>query len=115
MTGERVPVLLTVLSGLFESQPLAFTALQDAASHLQLEFDLADVDVIREAAEVRLAHYFRPQIVARIQSLLGSDDTTIVLRPSLLTAHPGFPANGGPLRRLGQFAGGLIEPHESRP
>ena len=55
MSGERVPVLLTVLSGRFASQPLAFAALQDAAAALGIEFDLAEVDVIRAAANVRLA------------------------------------------------------------
>lgn len=111
MTGDRVPVLLTVLSGRFASQPLAFAALQDAADSFGLEVDLADVDVIREAANVRLAHYFRPQVVARIQALQGEEDTVIVLRPSPLTADPRFPPDG-PLRRLGQFAGSLIEPPE---
>ena len=114
LMGERVPVLLTVLSGLFESQPLAFTALQDAAERIRLEFDLADVDVIREAADVRLAHYFRPQIVARIQSLQGDDNTTVVLRPSALTTHPDFPPRKGRLRLLGKFAGQLIEPTDFR-
>lgn len=110
MSGERSPVLLTVLSGRFPSQPLAFAALQDAADSFQLEFDLADVDVIRLAPEVRLAHYFRPQIVARIQSMQGKDDTVIILRPSLLTADPRFPPEDSRLRLLGKFAGTLIEP-----
>ena len=114
MSDERVPVLLTVLSGLFESQPLAFAALKDAADELGLDVDLADIDVIREAAEVRLAHYFRPQIATRILRLMEEDDTAIVLRPSLLTAHPSFPTSGGQLRHLGKFAGTLIEPPEFR-
>ena len=112
MSIERVPVLLTVLSGLFDSQPLAFAALKDAADELRLDVDLADIDVIREAAEVRLAHYFRPQIATRILSLMNDDDTAIVLRPSLLTAHPSFPPVGSMLRHLGKFAGTLIEPPE---
>ena len=110
MCAEKVPVLLTVLAGRFASQPLAFAALKDAADSLGLSFDLAEVDVIREAAEVRLAHYFRPQIVARIQTLQTPDDTAIVLRPSILAADTRFPPEGGRLRLLGRFAGVLIEP-----
>lgn len=112
MIGPRVPELLTVLSGRFDSQPLAFAALRDAADRFGLKVDLADIDVIREAAEVRLAHYFRPQIVARIQSLQGEEDTVIVLRPSLLTVQPTFPPEGSRLRRLGLFAGLLVDPPE---
>jgi hypothetical protein len=115
MIGPRVPELLTVLSGSFTSQPLAFAALKDAADTVQLEVDLADIDVIREAAGVRLAHYFRPQIAARIQRLQGDDDTVIVLRPSLLTAQPKFPTAGAGLRLLGKFAGSLVAPPEFRP
>lgn len=114
MTGDRVPVLLTVLSGRFASQPLAFAALQDAAAGFGSDVDLADVDVIRMAPEVRLAHYFRPQIVARIQSMQAGDDTVIVLRPCLLTANPRFPPPDGMLRSLGKFAGMLVEPPEFR-
>ena len=110
MAGDRVPVLVTVLSGHFPSQPLAFAALQEAAAEFGLDVDLADVDVIRMAPEVRLAHYFRPQIVARIQSLQGSDNTAVVLRPCLLTADPRFPPDGSRLRSLGKFAGRIIEP-----
>lgn len=112
MSGERVPALLTVLAGQFDSQPLAFSALVDAAEEFGLSFDLADVDVIREAAEVRLAHYFRPQIVARIQTLQDSDDTVVVLRPSALTTYPQFPSDESKLRLLGKFAGEIIEPPE---
>ncbi|RZW05980.1 MAG: hypothetical protein EX266_08245 [Rhodobacteraceae bacterium] len=114
MADDRVPALLTVLSGSFVSQPLAFAALVDAAEKLDLSVDLADVDVIREAAEVRLAHYFRPQIVARIQELQGPDDTVIVLRPSALTTHPRLPSDESRLRLLGKFAGEVIEPPEMR-
>lgn len=112
MADERVPVLLTVLSGPFGSQPLAYAALKDAAEAAGLAVDLADIDVIRMKPEVRLAHYFRPQIVARIQAMQGEDDTVIVLRPSALTADPRFPPPGSGLRRLGRFAGTLIEPPE---
>lgn len=112
MRDDRVPVLLTVLAGSFASQPLAFAALKAAAESAGQKVDLADVDVIRMAPEVRLAHYFRPQIVARIQAMQGSDDTVIVVRPCLLTADPGFPPAVSPLRRLGRFAGTLIEPPE---
>lgn len=83
-----------------------------AANEFGLQFDLVDVDVIREAAEVRLAHYFRPQIVARIQSLQRPDDTAIVLRPSALTQQPRFPSDDSRLRLLGKFAGEIVEPPE---
>lgn len=114
MHNGKVPELLTVLAGSFASQPLAFAALKDTPDSLDLVIDLADIDVIREAAGVRLAHYFRPQIVARIQTLAGDDNTVIVLRPSILAAAPGFPPPGSRLRRLGRFAGELVEPHRFR-
>ena len=114
MSGIRVPALLTVLSGQFPNQLLAFSALQDAADSLRLSFDLLDVDVIREASEVRLAHYFRPRIVARIREKQADDDTAFVLRLSILTAEPRFPPDGGKLRLLGKFAGTLVEPREFR-
>ncbi len=110
MTEAKSPVLLTVLSGSFASQPLAFAALSDLADRAGSQVDLKDVDVIREAANVRLAHYFRPQIVARIQSLQARDNTVLVLRPCLLTADPRFPRDGDtPLRLLGRFAGSVID------
>ena len=105
----RVPALLTVYGGRFQSQPLAFAALIDAAHSVGLDADLADVDVIREARGVRLAHYFRPAIVARIEAALGEDDTIVVARPSVLTADPAFPPEGARLRLLGRYAGEVIE------
>ena len=107
--SARVPALLTVYAGRFESQPLAFSALLDAADSLSIKVDLADVDVIREAREVRLAHYFRPAIVARIDAARGADDTLLVARPCALTAHPGFPPPGARVRLLGRFAGEVVE------
>lgn len=110
MQGERVPALLTVLAGRFESQPLAFAALVDAADAFGVTFDLAEVDVIREAIQVRLAHYFRPQVVARLEQMQGEDDTIIILRPGPLTGDPRFPGDGRHLRLLGRFAGEIIDP-----
>lgn len=104
---ERATLL--VLSGRFASQPLAFAALLQEAQRHRVKVDLADVDVIREAGNVRLAHYFRPAIVARIQELQGEDDTLIVIRPSPLQAQGLFRDQKGALRRLGLFAGEVIE------
>lgn len=106
---EKQPTLLTVLSGRFDSQPSAFAALRLAAGHFGLLVDLKDVDVIREAPHVRLAHYFRPGIVGRIQGTQGDDNTLIILRPSDLTATPLFPPEGMGLRLLGKFAGLLAD------
>ena len=108
----RFAATLTVVSGTFASQPLAFAAILDAADEAGISVDLADVDVIRHAAPVRLAHYFRPAIVARIEALKGEDDTVIILRPGEATQSPGFPARHPKLRRLGVFAGTLVEPPE---
>lgn len=108
----RVAVTLTVISGNFESQPLAFAAILDAAAEAGIGVDLADVDVIRHSRHVRLAHYFRPAIVARIEALMGDDDTVIVLRPGEATQTPGFPSGHPLLRRLGVFAGTLVVPDE---
>ena len=110
MTGLRVPALLSVFSGSFESQPVAFACLIDQAEKRGLGIDLGDVDVIQVSSDVRLAHYFRPAIVARIQEAQGEDNTLIVLRPSRLSVERDFPTRGAPLRLLGRFAGEIIEP-----
>ncbi len=102
---EKQPTLLTVLSGRFDSQPDAYASLRKAADELGLRIDLKDVDVIREAPHVRLAHYFRPGIVGRLQNMQDPDNTLIVLRPSELTSTPLFPPDGTKLRLLGKFAG----------
>jgi len=114
MTEAKVRALLMVLAGNFASQPLAFTRLCDEADRRGIVVDLKDVDVIQTAANVRLAHYFRPAIVARIQELQGEDDTIIVLRPSLLAADPNFPMLGSQLRLLGRFAGEIVEFEEGQ-
>ena len=109
MSATRSVAALTVLAGTFDSQPAAFARLLDAATRSGIDVDLADVDVIQAASEVRLAHYFRPAIVARIEEARGADNTLIVIRPSVLSALPGFPAPGYGLRTLGRFAGEIIE------
>ena len=109
MTEPKVKALLMVLSGSFASQPMAFTCLCDEAERLGISVDLRDVDVIQTAANVRLAHYFRPAIVARVQELQGDDDTVIIVRPSTLAATPNFPGPNSPLSLLGRFAGEIIE------
>ena len=109
MSGAKVPVLLTVLSGRFESQPAAFACLLQEAGRYGLSFDLADVDVIQNARPVRMAHYFRPAIVGRIDEAVGPDDTLIVLRPSPLTARRDFPGSGSELKLIGRFAGEILD------
>ena len=107
---KRVPVLLSVFSGNFASQPVAFACLLDQAEKRGMRIDLGDADVIQHSPEVRLAHYFRPAIVERIQAAQGEDNTLIVLRPTRLSAERDFPTRGGPLRMLGRFAGEIVEP-----
>ena len=114
MSGTKVPTLLTVMAGDFASQPDAFNYLLQEASRYGLNFDLAEVDVIQSARPVRLAHYFRPAIVARIEELMGDMDTVIVVRPSGLTARRDFPGSGSDLKLLGRFAGEMIEAPEGR-
>lgn len=109
MSQERSRAILMVLAGNFKSQPLAFAALLSAAEARGVKIDLADVDVIREAPNVRLAHYFRPGIVARVQEMQGKDDTLIVVRPSVLQAERLFRSRASRLRLLGMFAGEIIE------
>ena len=106
---DKQPTLLTVLSGQFTSQPAAYAALRRAAERLGLVVDLKDVDVIREAPHVRLAHYFRPGIVGRLQNMQDPDNTLIILRPSDLTATPRFPPEGTSFRLLGKFAGMVVD------
>jgi hypothetical protein len=108
---ERQNTILSVLSGSFESQPAAFDRLTYAAKTIGILVGAWDVDVIREAADVRLAHYFRPAIVARIQDLQGDDNTIVVIKPSALSAAPMFPPDESGFRLLGRFAG-LLDPSE---
>ena len=97
--------MLTVLAGSFANQATAFYALRTEAETMGIEIAPHQTDVIREAREVRLAHYFRPAIVARIEEARGEDDTILVLFPSRLTAEPRFPPEGNTLRLLGRYAG----------
>lgn len=107
--GERQNTILPVLSGSFDSQPAAFDALAYSAKTMGILVGAWDVDVIREVPDVRLAHYFRPAIVARIQDLQDKDDTVIVIKPSALSAAPMFPPDGSGFRLLGRFAG-MLDP-----
>lgn len=108
--AKRSPQVLTVLAGDFASQPEAFAALLGAAERQGLSVDLAEVDVIREARETRLAHYFRPAILARICAEVPESETLLVIRPSVLTADPGFPDARSGFRLVGRFAGEVVEP-----
>ncbi|MCG6885418.1 MAG: hypothetical protein LJE62_16840 [Silicimonas sp.] len=101
------PVLITVLAGRFSNQAAAFYALRAWAEWLGIEVSPEDTDVIQSAREVRLAHYFRPAILARIEEAAKGDDTIILLFPSQLTARPDFPQDGAPMRLIGRFAGRL--------
>lgn len=114
MSAAKVPALLTVMAGHFASQPEAFNYLLQEAGRYGLAFDLAEVDVIQAARPVRLAHYFRPAIVARIEGLMGDMDTVIVVRPSGLTARRDFPGSGSDLKLLGRFAGEIVEAGEKK-
>ena len=109
MSENTVPVLVTVLAGTFINQAAAFFALRSEAEKLGIELRIRDTDVIREAREVRLAHYFRPAIVARIEAGMEEDDTVLLLFPSQLTARPAFPPEDSALRLLGRYAGQLGE------
>ncbi|MEP2263240.1 MAG: hypothetical protein ABJI00_17645, partial [Paracoccaceae bacterium] len=66
--SARQNTILPVLAGDFENQPKAFDALAYASKTMGIMVGAWDVDVIREVPHVRLAHYFRPAIVARIQT-----------------------------------------------
>jgi len=99
--------MLTVLAGSFFNQAEAFRTLCAEAIEFDIEVAPSQTDVIGEAREVRLAHYFRPAIVARIEDACGEDNTIIVLMPSPASAQPRFPTGDGALRLLGRFAGTL--------
>jgi len=107
MSEAAQPVMLTVLAGNFVNQAAAYYALRAEAENIGLEIAPTDTDVIREASEVRLAHYFRPAIVARIEEARGDDNTLVLLFPSRLTALPAFPPESSGLKLLGRFAGRL--------
>ena len=110
MSGNALPVLVTVLAGTFTNQAAAFFVLKTEAERIGVEVLPTQTDVIREALEVRLAHYFRPAIVARIEAAMENDDTVILLFPSPLTARPAFPPDDSSLRLIGRFAGLLDHP-----
>lgn len=99
------PVMITVLAGRFVNQASAFYALKAEALKLGVELAPQDADVIREASEVRLAHYFRPAIVGKVEEERGQDDTVILLFPSRLTDFPAFPPEESALRLIGRFSG----------
>ena len=103
-------VTFPILAGVFPNQAEAFRRLQAEASEFGVEVSPREVDVIREAREVRLAHYFRPAIAARIQQACTVENTVIVLLPSPLAAVPSFPTGDGALRLIGRFAGVLVDP-----
>ncbi len=105
MSDTAVPVLLTVLAGTFTNQAAAFYALRAEAERFGVELVPEQTDVIGEAASVRLAHYFRPAIVARIEAATAEDETIVLLFPSPLTAIPAFPPETSALRLVGRFAG----------
>ena len=105
MSDAAVPVLMTVLAGSFSNQAAAFFVLRNEAERAGILLRPEQTDVIREATSVRLAHYFRPAIVARIEAAKAEYDTVILLYPSPLTALPGFPPEGSDLRLVGRFAG----------
>ncbi len=109
MVGYTETVMLTVVSGSFANQAEAFRALVEEASAFDVQIMPHHADVIREAREVRLAHYFRPAIVARLEEACGTDNTIVVLFPSQLTALPQFPSGDKALRLQGRFAGTLQE------
>lgn len=110
MRENTVPVLITVLAGTFTNQAAAFYALRLEAEKIGIDLAPTQTDVIRESSEVRLAHYFRPAIVARIEEARGADDTIALLFPSPLTAFPAFPPENSDLRLVGRFAGLLDQP-----
>ncbi len=110
MSEAALPVLITVLAGSFANQAAAFYALRSEAAKIGVDLQPTQTDVIREASEVRLAHYFRPAIAARIDAAREKNDTIVLLFPSPLTAQPDFPPEGSALRLVGRFAGLLEQP-----
>ena len=107
MSDAAQPVMMTVLAGHFVNQAAAYYALESEAKRIGIEILPTQIDVIREASEVRMAHYFRPAIVARIEEARGMDNTLVLLFPSRLTALPAFPPETSGLRLLGRYAGRL--------
>ena len=105
MTNDTELAMLTVLAGTFANQAAAFERLTAEARTFGIDVSPHQIDVVREAREVRLAHYFRPAIVAKLEEERGEDDTLIVLFPSKLTAENRFPPIGSDLRVLGRYAG----------
>lgn len=110
MSDDAKHEVLTVLAGTFSNQAEAFNRLCAEARAIGIDVSADQTDVIREAREVRLAHYFRPAIVARIEQDRGGDDTVFVLLPSQLSADTRYPPTGSDLRLIGRFAGLVRNP-----
>lgn len=108
MSPPRFSASIAIYAGTFASQPLAFACLLDAADRSGAFLDLDDVDVIREAAHVRLSHYFRPELVARLEALRGEDDTLILVKPRATGELPVTTLRDPRLRPLGLFEGELV-------
>ena len=109
MSEDAQPVMLTVLAGTFSNQAEAFEALRQEAWDIGESLGPHQTDVIREASEVRMTHYFRPAVVARLEEARDQDDTLLVLFPSSLTAEPRFPFERSKFRLLGRYAGLLSQ------
>lgn len=109
MSEDAQPVMLTVLAGTFSNQAEAFEALRQEAWDIGVSLGPHQTDVIREASEVRMTHYFRPAVVARLEEARDQDDTLLVLFPSSLTAEPRFPFERSKFRLLGRYAGLLSQ------
>jgi hypothetical protein len=100
----RLACDITLMTGRFASQPLAFAHILDAAERQGRSLDLDNVEVVGQSHAARLAAWFDADTCANIMSRLPSKTTIIAF----------LPASGGPLEAtdlltpLGRFAGTLI-------
>lgn len=78
-TRHSLPAEIAVFAGCFQSQPLAFAYLQDAAPDL----DLDHVEVIRAAdPRQRLRAHFGDEVIDTLTAQTDAMDTIILILPA---------------------------------
>lgn len=98
-------VQIDVLSGRFESQPLAFAHLMDAAEGAGLSPDFDHIEVLAPPSLSRLRGYFDAETARALIDAADGMALILVLPGALIRGQFGDDAR---LRRLGRFAGRMV-------
>lgn len=101
----RIAADIYIASGVFDDQPEVFSHLLDIAP--ALDFDTVDV-IQGTMMRKRLGGYFPPIFITEILTLMGADDTLVLLLPDA------EPVESVRLRNLGLFTGTIIRANGQR-